>query len=102
MPVFDKYGNEIFTDVAIHPGEILLDELMEINGGEPLVQEIADKIGIDYGLLFGIVMEIDPITEEIAVKLEQFLKIPASFWISAQMEYDKRTLKTRKYESENR
>ena len=60
-----------WPDVATPPGDTL---------AEALQLEFANRIGISEQTMNGIIEGKKPITPEIAIKLEQALNIPASFW----------------------
>ena len=83
--ILDKAGNEIHLDVALHPGEVLADELKARNSTK---SAFAMKIGMYPSHLGEIVNRKRNITASVALKLEKELEISAEFWMGLQMDYD--------------
>jgi addiction module HigA family antidote len=77
--------NVLKTNYATHPGLTLKEKLDEL---KITPEELAFISGISFKELFGILNAERPITPEIAVRLEEILDIPASFWLSKQSNYD--------------
>ena len=79
-PINDKApGN------AIHPGEILKDEIDYLNLTQ---KEFAQKIGMQPNVISEIVNAKRSITPEIAIKIEAVLGINAEFWLRLQAGYE--------------
>jgi HTH-type transcriptional regulator/antitoxin HigA len=83
--VFDKDGNELKTPVAIHPGELLLEEIEE---RELKKTDIAGQLGILPGNLSELFKGKRHINARLAVKLEKILGISAEYWMGLQSTYD--------------
>jgi addiction module HigA family antidote len=77
--------NQLKIRYAVHPGITLKEKLEEI-GMSP--EEFAIKINLPIEILLNILDGKSPITSDIAVKLEESLGIPTSFWINKQINYD--------------
>ena len=70
---------------AIHPGEIIKDELEAIDMTQ---KELAILLGVKSSYINEIIKGKRNITAEIAVLLENVFKIPAMHWMSYQSQYD--------------
>ena len=75
----------VWSDLAIHPGESLAEEL-EFRGTS--VDELAAQSGLSAQLLDKIVRGEKPITATVARTLAAFLEIPAQFWLNLQTKHD--------------
>ncbi|MBC1196610.1 MAG: HigA family addiction module antidote protein [Microcystis aeruginosa L211-07] len=69
----------------IHPGEILADELEEINLN---VSQLATRVNISENELEQILKEQGNITGDIALKLGRFFNTGAEIWMNLQKEYE--------------
>ena len=78
-------GQPIRSSVAIHPGEILEDELTERGLKK---NHFAQQIGIKPSNLSEILKGRRNINAELAFKIENALGIEAEFWLRSQMRYD--------------
>ena len=78
-------GKEIHTDVTLHPGEIINDEL-EARNIKKLV--FAEKIGMKPGHLSDLLHGKRHVSAATAIKLEKLLNIPAEYWMRVQVYYD--------------
>jgi antitoxin HigA-1 len=78
-------GKEIFTDVALHPGEILNDEL---KSREIKKIAFAEQIGMTAGHLSELLHVRRNMSAATAIKLEKLFDIPAEYWMRVQMHYD--------------
>ncbi len=79
-PINDKAPGD-----AIHPGEILKDEIDYLNLTQ---KEFAQKIGMQPNVISEIVNAKRSITPEIAIKIEGVLGINAEFWLRMQAGYE--------------
>lgn len=80
------YGpNDLQPSVAIHPGEMLRDEL-EARGVSQ--RKFATTLGMSYSVLNEIVNCKRPVTTELALKIEAATSIPAYIWVDIQKDYD--------------
>ena len=78
-------GKEIFTDIALHPGEIINDEL-EARNIKKIV--FAEQIGMKPGHLSDLLHGKRHVSAATAIKLEKLLNIPAEYWMRVQVYYD--------------
>lgn len=83
--VIDKTGKKISTDVTLHPGEALLDELLT---REMKQKDFATKINLQAPHLNDLLKGKRHISARIALKLEKELGIDAAYWLRLQMNYD--------------
>ena len=83
--VFNSEGEKIHSPIAIHPGEILKDEI-EASGLKK--SYVAEQLGILPGHLSELFKGKRNITADLALKLEKALGIEASFWIRIQGTHD--------------
>ena len=77
--------NDIFPSYAIHPGNILKEELKERGIKQ---KDFAKQIGMLSPHLSVLIHGNRNITAAIAAKLEAGLDIPASIWLSLQSRYN--------------
>ncbi len=70
---------------AIHPGEILGDELGEL-GVKPT--ELARQLGVPANRISQIVQGKRAITGDTALRLGHWFKTGAQFWLNLQTSYD--------------
>lgn len=94
--IIDKNGKQINVNVALHPGEILSNELesRQLTKGS-----FAIRCGMYPSQLSDILKGKRNITAYIALKLEAELEVPAEFWLELQMEYDLRIEREKMKES---
>jgi len=78
-------GKEIYTDVALHPGELLQDEL---ENREIKKTAFAALLGIKPGHLSELLRGRRHVSAATALKLEKLLNIPAEYWMRLQVYYD--------------
>lgn len=83
--VVNSRGKEIFTDVTIHPGEILLDEL-EARGIKK--SEFAAQLGMKPGHFSDLLYGRRHVSAATAIKLEKLLGISAEYWMRVQVYHD--------------
>ena len=77
--------NDCVPCIAIHPGEIIKDEL---DAREMKQKELASFMGMPTSVLNDIIKGRRAITPEVAVLLQEILSIDASYWLSLQNQYD--------------
>ena len=76
---------QVQPDVAIHPGEILAEELE----ARTMTQvELAGHMGRPVQVINEIINRKKAITAETALQLEQVLKTPAHVWLNLQAQYE--------------
>ena len=83
--VIDKNGNELSTNIILHPGEVL-DEELKARGIKKSAFAMDIKI---YPSHFSDILKgRRNISAAIAIKLEEKLNISAEFWMRLQSEFD--------------
>ena len=83
--VIDKNGNELSTEIILHPGEVLGEELAARGIKK---SAFAMDIKIYPSHFSDILKGRRNISAAIAIKLEEKLNISAEFWMRLQTEYD--------------
>ena len=83
--VIDKTGKKISTDVTLHPGEVLSDELI---AREIKQKDFAIKINLQAPHLNDLLKGKRHVSARIALKLEKELGIDAYYWLRLQINYD--------------
>ncbi len=83
--VLNSKGKEIFTDVSLHPGEVLD---IEIQARDIRKSAFAAELGIRPGHLSELLHGRLHVNAAIALKLEKLLDIPAEYWLRVQVYYD--------------
>jgi HTH-type transcriptional regulator/antitoxin HigA len=81
----DKKGNEISSGTALHPGELLNDELLARGIKK---SEFAKKLGMKPGHLSELLHAKRHVIASVAIKLEKLLDVKAEYWLRIQMYYD--------------
>ena len=69
----------------IHPGQILADELVEL---EMTAAELARAIHVPSNRLYQIIAGRRSMTADTALRLEQWLGVEAAFWMNLQKSYE--------------
>lgn len=83
--VIGKNGKELVSDVLLHPGSVLGDELV----ARAIPQkEFADLLEMRPSHLNEVIKGKRNISALLALKLEQQLGISAAFWMRMQVDYD--------------
>jgi antitoxin HigA-1 len=70
---------------AVHPGEILTDEFLEIGGDQT---DVAAVLGVSRSHFVAILSGKASITADIALRLGHYLGTSAEFWLNLQTGYD--------------
>jgi antitoxin HigA-1 len=83
--VFGVKGNEIKSDVLLHPGEVLAEEL---EAREILQKDFAELLDLRPSHLNELLKGKRHVSALIALKLEKHLGIDAGFWMRLQVDYD--------------
>lgn len=83
--VLNSKGKEIFTDVSLHPGEILQDEL-ESRGIKKT--EFAQMLGMKASHFSELLHSKRHVSAAMAIQLEKLLGISAEYWMRVQVYYD--------------
>ncbi|MBX9784155.1 MAG: HigA family addiction module antidote protein [Chitinophagaceae bacterium] len=83
--VINSKGKEIFTDVTLHPGEILLDEL---EAREIKKSDFAAQLGMKPGHFSDLLYGRRHVSAATAIKLEKLLGISAEYWMRVQVYHD--------------
>jgi antitoxin HigA-1 len=83
--VIGKNGKEIFSDVLLHPGEVLAEEL----GAREIIQkDFASFVDMRPPHFNEVLKGKRHISAALALKLEKNLGIDARFWMRLQADYD--------------
>ena len=80
-----KLPTRLISNLAIHPGE-LLEEEIEFIGMTQL--EFAERTSISVHIVSEIIQGRRSITDDVAVELENALGSPAHMWMNSQARYD--------------
>ena len=83
--VVNPRGKEIFTDVTLHPGEILQMELAARNIKKT---EFAELLGIKPGHFSELLHGKRHVSAGTALKLEKLLDISTEYWMRVQVYHD--------------
>lgn len=83
--IINTKGREISTDICLHPGEVLLDEL---EARSLRKNEFAEKLNIKASHFSELLHGKRNIGAALAIKLEAQLSIPAEYWLRLQVYYD--------------
>ena len=83
--ILNSRGKEIQTNVSLHPGEILQDELEARDIRKSL---FAEQLGVKPGHLSELLHGRRHISATTALKLEELLGISAKYWLRVQVYYD--------------
>ncbi|MCP9752037.1 HigA family addiction module antitoxin [Ferruginibacter sp. HRS2-29] len=83
--VLNVKGKEIHTDVTLHPGEILMDELEARNIKKA---DFAEQLGIAPSHLSDLLRGKRHVSAATSLKLEKLLGIKAEYWMRVQVYYD--------------
>jgi antitoxin HigA-1 len=83
--VIGQDGKEIHSDVVLHPGEVLGEEL---HAQKLLKSAFAMEIKVYPSHFSEVLRGRRNINASMAIKLEEVLGISAGFWIRLQGEYD--------------
>lgn len=78
-------GKEIYTDIALHPGGVLMDELEARNIRKMIFAEKLEMKPSHFSELLHGKRNLSAAT---AIKLENLLGISAEYWLSIQVYYD--------------
>ena len=83
--------NELVCAVAIHPGEMLKDELQARGMSQ---RKFAGIIGMPYTAFNEIINGKRPITTDTALKIEAATNIAADLWLGLQADYKMQTARS--------
>ena len=83
--IFDEKGNEITTNVTLHPGEIID---MELTTRGIKKNFFAAQLAIKPPHLSDLIHEKRHVSATMALKLEALLGINAEYWLRVQSAYD--------------
>ena len=83
--VVNNKGKEIFTDVSLHPGEVLD---MELEARAIKKTAFAVLVGLKPSHLSELLHGKRHVSAALALKLETLLGIPAEYWMRVQVYYD--------------
>jgi addiction module HigA family antidote len=83
--VINNKGKEIFTDVSLHPGEMLM---MELEARAIKKSVFAAQVGLKASHFSELLHGKRHVNAAIALKLEKILDIPAEYWMRVQVYHD--------------
>jgi addiction module HigA family antidote len=83
--VIDSNGMSIETNITLHPGEILADEL---EARSILKKDFAAQLGLQPSHLSDLIKGKRHVSAKLALQLERYLGIDADFWLRVQMAYE--------------
>jgi addiction module HigA family antidote len=83
--VLNSRGKEIHTDITLHPGDVLQDEL---EARDIKKSHFAAQLGMKPGHFSELLHGKRHISAATAIKLEKLLDISAEYWMRVQVYYD--------------
>ena len=83
--VIDAYGTPVKTNILLHPGKVLAEEL---EARKILKKEFARNVGMQAPHLSDLLKGKRHVSAKLALQFEKFLGIDAGFWLRLQMAYD--------------
>ena len=83
--VVNSRGKEIFTDVSLHPGEVLQ---IELASRDIKKSDFAEMLGMKPSHFSELLHGKRHVGAAAALKLEKLLDIPAEYWMRVQVYYD--------------
>ena len=83
--VLNSRGKEIHTDITLHPGDVLQDEL---EARDIKKSHFAVQLGMKPGHFSELLHGKRHISAATAIKLEKLLDISAEYWMRVQVYYD--------------
>lgn len=78
-------GKEIFSDVTLHPGEVLQ---MELEARQIKKYKFAEFLGMKSSHFSELLHGKRHVSASTALKLEKLLHIPAEYWMRIQVYHD--------------
>nr|DAP53550.1 MAG TPA: addiction module antidote protein [Caudoviricetes sp.] len=87
-------ATEYNPNYCLHPGEFLKDDLETLGMSQ---KEFAEKSGYGTTVINEVIKGKRRINAEMALKFEEIIGEPASFWMDAQRNYDLFVAKYRKW-----
>ena len=87
--------SEIYSDLAIPPGETLADEIAARGMSQT---DLAARLGRPVQVVNEIVRGTKSITDDTALGLEGVLGIPAKFWVNLEQNYRMTRARLREHE----
>jgi antitoxin HigA-1 len=83
--VLNSRGKEIYSDITLHPGEVLQDELEARSIKKSL---FAEQLGMKASHFSELLHGRRHISAATALKLERLLDVSAEYWMRVQVYYD--------------
>lgn len=83
--VLNTRGKEIHTDITLHPGEVLQDEL---EARDIKKSVFAEQLGMKAGHFSELLHGKRHVSAATALKLERLLGITAEYWMRVQVYHD--------------
>jgi antitoxin HigA-1 len=94
--VLSGRGREIFTDVSLHPGEVLN---MEIEARGIKKSAFAARLGLSAEHFSELLHGKRHVSAATALKLENLLGISAEYWMRVQVYYDLFVERNKEYQA---
>ncbi len=85
LRIMTKRTDRLVSNLAIHPGEFLEEEIEFIGMTR---REFAERTGMAVHVISEIIQGERDITDDVAVELERVLGSPAHMWMNSQARYD--------------
>ncbi|MCX7018430.1 MAG: HigA family addiction module antitoxin [Candidatus Sumerlaeota bacterium] len=83
---------ELTDTQPVPPGATLAESLERASMTQA---NLAERTGLSCKTINGIVNEREPITPETAIELEKVFRVPVSFWMNLQQNYDEAVARAR-------
>ena len=83
--VLNSRGKEIYSDITLHPGEVLQDEL---EARDIKKSFFAEQLGMKASHFSELLHGKRHISAATALKLERLLDVSAEYWMRVQVYYD--------------
>jgi len=80
-----KIANNLTPSFAIHPGELIKDEIDCRNITQ---KQLAEQMNVSYTVLNEVLNGKRPVSTEYAILLQEILGIDANIWLRLQVEYN--------------
>ncbi len=90
--VIGRNNKELISDVLLHPGEVLGEEL---ESRDIVQKDFADLLEMRPPHLNELIKGKRHVSALLALKLEKYLGISAAFWMRLQVDYDLKVARKR-------
>lgn len=83
--IISRKNKEILSDIVLHPGDIIMDEL---EARAIMKSAFAEQLGMKPGHFSELLHGKRNVSAATAIKLEDLLGITAEYWLRVQVYYD--------------